>query len=119
MFNHFDAVDPVERLIAHEVLELTEAELKIWGAISACCVVYRRWIAVYPYDLTRMKGQKMADRSRPASGIEHPVVLPRHCDSFYQPEFCFVPKALSRAVRLQSSSLIVSTNVDRIAFSSF
>jgi hypothetical protein len=66
-----------------------------------------------------MKRQKMADRSRAAPGIEYPVVLPGQCDPFYQPEFCFVPEALSRAVRLQGSGLIVSTNVDRIAFSSF
>jgi len=30
-----------------------------------------------------------------------------------------VPEALSRVIRLQGSGLIVSTNVDRIAFSSF
>src|ERR1700692_4387131 len=98
MFNHFDAVDPVERLIAHEVFELTEAELKIGGTIGACCIVYRRWVAVYTHHLCRMKRQKMADGSRPASGIEHAVVLPGHCDPFYQPEFCFVPEALSRTV---------------------
>ena len=61
----------------------------------------------------------MANRSRPASCIEHAVVPPRHCDPFYQPEFCFVPEALGGPLRFQSSGLIVSTNVDRVAFPSF
>src|SRR5260370_41065374 len=119
MFNDLNAVDSVEWLIACEIVELTQAKLKVRNVIGGSCVPYSRWVTVYPYHVAGMARQKKTNRSRPASGVKDAVVVPRECDPLYQPELCFMPEAWSCAVRPQSSGLIVSANVDRVAVPPF
>src|SRR6188472_698883 len=100
MFNNFNTIDPVEWLIANEVFELTQAKLKVGRGIGSACVAYCGWVAIHAYHLAGMKRQEMTNRSRPTSRVKNTVLFSRHCDPLYQPELCFVPKALSGPIGL-------------------
>src|SRR6266480_2202332 len=99
MFNDFNTINPVEWFITKEVFELTQAKLKVGRVIDSACVAYCRCIAIHAYHLAGMKRQEMTNRSRPTPRVKNTVLLSRHCDAFYQPELCFVPKALDGPIR--------------------
>src|SRR5260370_35889585 len=99
MFNDLNAVDSVEWLIACEIVELTQAKLKVRHVIGGSCAPYSRWVAVYPYHVAGMARQKKTNRSRPASGVKDAVVGSTAGDPLYYPEICFMAETVSCADR--------------------